>query len=108
MRLRGGSFGTFQPSLQWDRDLGPVILRVSAEGVTSSGKYKFPFFDTTLVRENGDIRSLRLESALFGRLRRGDWRLRLYAHLWCDLFPLRAFILKAKHFPKWLKRKLKR
>ena len=37
-----------------------------------------------------------------------DWRYRLYVHLWCDLFPLRAFILKAKHFPKWLKRKLKR
>ena len=37
-----------------------------------------------------------------------DWRYRLYVHLWCDLFPLRAFILKAKYFPKWLKRKLKR
>ena len=37
-----------------------------------------------------------------------DWRYRLYVHLWCDLLPLRAFILKAKHFPKWLKRKLKR
>ena len=23
-----------------------------------------------------------------------DWRCRLYAHLWCDLFPLRAFFLK--------------
>ncbi len=80
VRLRGGSFGTFNPSLQWDRELGPMVLRVSAEGVTSSGKYKFPFFDTTLVRENGDIKSLRLESALFGRLRRGEWRLRLYAY----------------------------
>ncbi|MGB4092145.1 MAG: S24/S26 family peptidase [Ruminococcus flavefaciens] len=37
-----------------------------------------------------------------------DWRYRLYVHLWCDLFPIRAFILKAKHFPNWLKRKLKR
>ena len=37
-----------------------------------------------------------------------NWRYRLYVHLWCDLFPLRAFILKAKQFPKWLKRKLKR
>ena len=37
-----------------------------------------------------------------------DRRYRLYVHLWCDFFPLRAFILKAKHFPKWLKRKLKR
>ena len=80
VRLRGGSFGTFNPSLQWDRELGPVLLRVSAEGLTSSGKYKFPFFDTTLVRENGDIRSLRLESALFGRLRRGEWRLRGYGY----------------------------
>ena len=37
-----------------------------------------------------------------------DWRYRLYVHLWCDLFSLRAFILKAKQFTKWLKRKLKR
>ncbi|HOC34778.1 MAG TPA: S24/S26 family peptidase [Ruminococcus flavefaciens] len=37
-----------------------------------------------------------------------DWRYKTYVHLWCDFFPLRAFILKAKHFPKWLKRKLKR
>ena len=36
-----------------------------------------------------------------------DWWYRLYVHLWCDLFPIRAFILKATHFPKWLKRKLK-
>jgi len=36
-----------------------------------------------------------------------DLRYRLYVHLWCDLFPIRAFILKATHFPKWLKRKLK-
>ena len=37
-RLRGGSFGTFQPSIQWDRQWGPVILRVSAEGLTSNGR----------------------------------------------------------------------
>ena len=37
-----------------------------------------------------------------------DRRYNAYVHLWCDLFPLRAFILKAKLFPKWLKRKLKR
>ena len=79
-RLRAGSFGTFQPSLQWDRRLGPVILRVSAEGLTSNGKYKYPFFDTTLVRENGDIQSLRLETALFGRVKGGDWRVRAYGY----------------------------
>ena len=79
-RLRAGSFGTFQPSLQWDRRFGPVILRVSAEGLTSNGKYKYPYFDTTLVRENGDIKSLRLETALFGRVKGGDWRVRAYRY----------------------------
>ena len=34
-----------------------------------------------------------------------DWRYRLYVHLWCDLFPLRTLILKARRFPKWLKRR---
>ena len=80
VRLRAGSFGTFQPSLQWDRQLGPVILRVSGEGLTSNGRYKYPFFDTTLVRENGDIKSLRLEAALFGRVKGGDWRIRAYGY----------------------------
>ncbi|MCR5022367.1 S24/S26 family peptidase [Ruminococcus sp.] len=37
-----------------------------------------------------------------------DIRYRIYVHLWCDFFPVRAFILKAKRTPKWLKRKLKR
>ena len=29
-----------------------------------------------------------------------DWRYRLYVHLWCDFFSIRAFILKAKRFLK--------
>ena len=29
-----------------------------------------------------------------------DWRCRLYAHLWCDLFPVRALVLRTKHFIK--------
>ena len=34
-----------------------------------------------------------------------DWRLRLYTHLWCDLFPLRAFILRGLHVLKRLGRR---
>ena len=34
-----------------------------------------------------------------------DLRLRLYAHLWCDFFPLRAFILRTLRF---LKRRIRR
>ena len=34
-----------------------------------------------------------------------DRKYRLYVHMWCDFFPIRAFLLKAKILPKWLKRK---
>ena len=34
-----------------------------------------------------------------------DLRYRLYVHLWCDFFPIRAVILKTRRFPKWLKRR---
>ena len=33
-----------------------------------------------------------------------DWRLRLYAHLWCDLFPLRAGILRCLSVMKRVRR----
>ena len=32
-----------------------------------------------------------------------DWRYRIYVHLWCDLFPLRVLLLKARKLPKWFK-----
>ena len=35
-----------------------------------------------------------------------DWRLSLYAHLWCDLFPLRALILRCRGVVKRLRRQL--
>lgn len=28
-----------------------------------------------------------------------------YVHLWCDFFPVRAFILKLRKLPKWLKKR---
>ncbi|MBO4264084.1 MAG: TonB-dependent receptor, partial [Bacteroidales bacterium] len=81
LRLRTGSFGTANPSVQWDKELWHgVVLRSSAEFLYSNGRYKYPFFDTTLVRENGDIRSLRLEAQLFGTLRRGAWNLHAYSY----------------------------
>lgn len=33
-----------------------------------------------------------------------DWKYRAYVHLWCDFFPIRAFIVHVKY---WLKRRLK-
>lgn len=81
LRLRTGSFGTVNPSVQWDKSITPsVTLRTAAEFLTSNGKYKYPCFDTTLVRANGDIQSLRLEAMLFGRLQDGDWNARVYSY----------------------------
>lgn len=80
LRLRAGSFGTVNPSIRWDKGLGKVFLRASAEFTASNGKYKYPYFDTTLVRENGDIRSLQLETQLFGRSPGGEWDLHLYSY----------------------------
>ncbi len=81
VRLRGGTLGTVNPSAQWDRRLsGRLMLRTSADFLYSAGRYPYPCFDTTLVRENGDIRSLRLEAQLFGRVRGGSWQVRVYGY----------------------------
>ena len=80
LRMRGGSFGTINPSLRWNQRIGPVILSASAEFLMSSGRYKYRYFDTTLVRENGYIKSLRVEAQAFGKVKGGDWRLRLYGY----------------------------
>lgn len=80
LKLRTGSFGTVNPSVRWDKQLGRVMLRASAELTASNGRYKYPCFDTTLVRENGDILSMRLETQLFGHTPGGQWNLHLYSY----------------------------
>ena len=79
--LRGGSFGTLNPFLRWNFLLGKrIALRVSANYLQSNGRYEFSCFDTTLVRENSDIRSLRLDAQLYGKLRDGKWNIHLYSY----------------------------
>ena len=80
LRIRAGSFGTVNPSLQWDRRLGSVLLRVGAEFIASNGKYKYDYFGTPLTRENGDITSGRLDVRLSGQLRRGKWNILCYGY----------------------------
>ena len=33
------------------------------------------------------------------------WRYKLYVHLWCDLFPIRAFVLRGIRVLKWMIKK---
>ena len=82
--LAGGSFSTLNPSVLWEQKLGSsVSSSFNAEFLTTSGKYKFTYrkldgYDTTAVRQNGDVRALRIEQGFFGRLPEGQWRLKFY------------------------------
>ena len=80
VRLLGGTLGTVNPSVLWDRRLSRRLMLRTADFLYSAGRYPYPCFDTTLVRENGDIRSLRLEAQLFGRVREGQWQLHVYSY----------------------------
>ena len=80
VRVRGGSFLTGGLALKRDRVWKDLRMSYGAEALYSSGRYRFQFYDTTLVRENSDIRSLRLESRLEGKLLGGDWNLMLYGY----------------------------
>jgi outer membrane cobalamin receptor len=87
--VRGGSFDLINPSALWEEKLGEGICSsLNAEYVFSSGKYPFRYrrilpdgttaWDTTAVRQNGDIRSLRLEGGLFGLSDEAKWMLKSY------------------------------
>ena len=82
--LAGGSFGTINPSVLWEQKLGDKVSNsFNAEFLYTTGKYKFTYrkldgYDTTAVRQNGDVRALRIEEGLFGRIPDGNWRLKFY------------------------------
>lgn len=91
--LRTGSFDLFNPSLRWEHRLGDRLsLTANVEGLTASGKYHFRYhkmysdgtlaWDTTALRRNGDVQSLRAEVALFGATERGGrWNAKGYYYI---------------------------
>lgn len=82
--IRGGSFGTIDPSILWEHQLNEHITSsFSAEYLYTNGKYKFNYvkkdgYDTTETRKNGDVYTLRMEAGLFGKLADGEWKAKLY------------------------------
>lgn len=88
LRIRGGSFGTVNPSFTREQMLGgKTALRLSASALRSSGKYRFHVsrylegedgllrgYDTVMVRQNGDVSRVQAEGQLFGSVRGGDWQ----------------------------------
>ena len=88
--VKGGSFDLINPSLLYEYKINDNLsASVNGEYIHSSGKYKYRYkrvfpntsevmWDTTAVRENGDIYSTRLEAGLFGTIPGGYWRLKSY------------------------------
>ena len=86
-----GSSDMFRSSTLWEQELSETISSsVSAGFLTASGKYKFRYerrypngetaWDTTAVRQNGDIHAERIEANLFGRLYQGSWQMKGYLY----------------------------
>ena len=87
--FRTGSFDLINPSVLWEQKLSSTISSsFNAEYIHSSGKYKFRYktlnpdgtvaWDTTAIRQNGDIQALRLEGGLTGSISKGYWNVKGY------------------------------
>ena len=82
--LKCGSFMTVNPSVLWEHKISDRFsLSASTEFLYTTGRYKFTYakqdgYDTTGVRQNGDVRMTRAEVALFGDIEGGYWRAKVY------------------------------
>ena len=89
-QMRGGSFALINPSLLFDIRLSETMsITANAELVSSDGKYPFRYrrvtpsgevaYDTTAIRQNGDINAIRVEAALNHYYSNtGFWKVQLY------------------------------
>ena len=87
--LKAGSFDVFNPSLTFEYKLSRTLsMSFNAEWMNASGKYKFRYrrvtpsgelaYDTTAVRQNGDIDAVRFEGGVHGFLPKGRWKVYMY------------------------------
>ena len=92
--FRTGSFGLANPSVLWEQKISRrdathcVSTSINAEYTYSTGKYKFRYrkvlpdgtvaYDTTAVRQNGDIQAFRLEGGLYGHFKSTNWNAKAY------------------------------
>lgn len=72
--VKTGSFGLFNPSVLYQQKLSNAVsLIASTEWIKADGKYKYRYqktngYDTTAVRQNGDIEALHSELALHAKV----------------------------------------
>lgn len=89
VQMKTGSFGLVNPSVLWEQKLTDrLYLTANAEYMNANGRYKFRYrrlqlngdvaYDTTAVRQNGDVEALRAEMGLYGFVVGGKWNLNGY------------------------------
>lgn len=87
--MKAGTFGLANPSILYEQKLTDNIhLSASAEYMYAHGRYHFRYhkvlpsgavaWDTTAVRQNGDVQAGRAEVGLFGYLPEGKWHVKGY------------------------------
>lgn len=87
--VRSGSFDLLNASALWEHALSDRISSsMNVEYISASGKYPFRYrrlhangtvaYDTTAIRQNGDVQALRIEAGLFGAIDEGRWNAKLY------------------------------
>lgn len=88
--VKAGSFDLINPSFLYEHKIDDNLsASFNAEYINSSGKYRYRYkrvfpgtkkvmYDTTAVRENGDIQSVRIEGGLYGLLPQGHWKWKTY------------------------------
>lgn len=88
-QMRTGSFGLVNPLVLGEWRLGKnVSLSANVEYMNANGRYKYHYkrlqldgsvaYDTTAVRHNGDVESLRTELSAYGFIHQGRWSANAY------------------------------
>ena len=88
-KAQGASASTLRLSAVWEQKISSRLCSsISAGFVSSSGEYHFRYrrvlpngdvaYDTTAVRQNGDVIGFRGEGNLFGSFDGGGWMLKAY------------------------------
>ena len=91
LKTKYASSDMLRLSALWEQRLGRRLSSsLSAEALTASGRYPFRYrrkrqdgttaYDTTAVRQNGDIWALRAEGNLHGMLDGGFWKWKAYTY----------------------------
>ncbi len=87
--MKGGTFGLANPSVLYEQRLTENIhFSANAEYMFATGRYHFRYrkwlpngdlaWDTTAVRQNGDVQAWRAEAGFFGYLPEGKWHIKGY------------------------------